>query len=238
MLKTPEYFFSALGNSSMHRQDGKRIGFMFGIYEAVTVEDAKYLTDEVNSGNPYVHFATADQVNTWKMRRDPKGTMTKSIRQEMEPQLRQELDTKIRAEIAAKLARGDSIESIIGEAQTAQAESAEQARQAALLAGKTGAVAPDSGAGTTHTLSDTAKLGGASPVDRVAALRAKTVQTSTGPATMSMVGSDPTAGNREPIMASRPAPLGGIVNSSDIKDASGMSGQDGGSMGGSAGPVI
>lgn len=92
-------YVCTIPNASMHRTDGKRLGFVFGFLTTQFAEDIKYLEAEIAAGNIYVRQATADEINNANMRLDPRGTMEKQVRAQLEPQLRAELEARIRAEM-------------------------------------------------------------------------------------------------------------------------------------------
>lgn len=81
--------------ASMHREDGKRIGFMHGFYETNLVYDIKYLDNEIKHRHPHLRYATADEVRAHRMRTDPNGTIAAELRPKMEADIRASLEDEI-----------------------------------------------------------------------------------------------------------------------------------------------
>lgn len=99
----PRYYSCTLANASMHRQDGVKIPFVRGIAEVVVEASQQYLDKEIEDGNMYIAHATKDQIEKFKMDRDPRGTITEEIKAEMEPRLRAELEEELRSEYEAAM---------------------------------------------------------------------------------------------------------------------------------------
>lgn len=93
------YYVCVAPNASMHRQDGKRLGFVHGYLETDIAEDQSYLDREIAEGNPYIHEASAQEVHEAQMRLRPRETMKKQLMEELEPQLRDEITAKILQEM-------------------------------------------------------------------------------------------------------------------------------------------
>jgi hypothetical protein len=83
-----KYYFYPLDSISMHRIDGKQLIFKYGICAAYLKADQDYLDREIAAGNPYLVRATEDQIQHYKMRMDPKGTLETKVRDELEPKIR------------------------------------------------------------------------------------------------------------------------------------------------------
>ena len=66
-----EFYAMTMANHHMHRADGKRLSFPFGIFETADVYDIDYLNKEIAAGNPYLRHATEAEVLVHKMRTDP-----------------------------------------------------------------------------------------------------------------------------------------------------------------------
>jgi hypothetical protein len=94
-----KYYHCPVMNASMHRADGKKIAFVNGICETDVLHDQQYLQNEIDSGSQYIRVATAQEVETFKMQKDPKGTMKQIVAKEIEDELR----IKIEAELRAKM---------------------------------------------------------------------------------------------------------------------------------------
>lgn len=93
--------------ASTHRADGKKLPFVFGFMRTKILQDIAHMEHEINEGNPYFRHATPEEIESYDMRTDPKGTLTRNIkadpavRAEIEGGLRVKLEAEIRAEIAA-----------------------------------------------------------------------------------------------------------------------------------------
>jgi hypothetical protein len=102
-LEKPEYYAMSMLNHHMHRSDGKRLAFLFGIFEAKDLYDKQYMDNEIASGNPYLRLATKDEVSVYNMRIDPRGTMQREMTPEIEARVKSELEASLRAELEKKL---------------------------------------------------------------------------------------------------------------------------------------
>lgn len=119
ILPDKRYYVCTIPNASMHTKDGTRIPFVGGFLETQVKSVINYLDSEISgvhkvydkvSGsfeeqyqepNIYIREATDLEVNTAMMRRDPRGTMEKKVREEMvnDPTVRAEIEAQIRAEL-------------------------------------------------------------------------------------------------------------------------------------------
>lgn len=105
-----KHYICSVPAASFHRTDGKKLAFVGGYLATNLTHDQQYLDDEIASGmNDYIRYARPEEIRAFEMKMDPRGTLTKEIRAEMEPEirarveadLRTELEAKIRAELAA-----------------------------------------------------------------------------------------------------------------------------------------
>ena len=96
LLDTFSYFYCDVPNASIHRPDGKRIAFLFGVCKTNNKGDIEFLTREINDLHPNITMASAAQVKDYEYRMDPRGTVRAEVTQELE----QDLRTKILAELA------------------------------------------------------------------------------------------------------------------------------------------
>lgn len=94
----PRYYFCTLPTANMHRPDGVKIAFFRGIAEVIVEASQQYMNKEIEEGNMYVSHATEDQINRFKMERDPRGTITEQVKKELEPELRRQLSEEIHKE--------------------------------------------------------------------------------------------------------------------------------------------
>jgi hypothetical protein len=61
------------------------------------------LNAEISSGNPYLRVATTEEINNYRMKVDPKGTMAREMTPGIEAKVRAELEITLRAEMEKKL---------------------------------------------------------------------------------------------------------------------------------------
>lgn len=108
-LPEARYFVCTVHSASFHRVDGKKIPFVRGMCKTDIAADVEYLEEQMAHGNPYLRYATEEEVAHIKMLLDPRGTIKEQVRPEIESELRAELEAKIRKEIAdaAKIAGVD-----------------------------------------------------------------------------------------------------------------------------------
>lgn len=99
--KTAHYHLS-VPTASMHRADGKKLGFVNGILATDDAHDQNYLENEILSGNSYLRHADATEIEDHNMRINPRGTMRDSIKAELEPELRTTLEVEILAKLQAE----------------------------------------------------------------------------------------------------------------------------------------
>jgi hypothetical protein len=100
-----------------------RLAFLDGFLETDVIASQDYIEGEIENGCMYVSIATPDQVERFKMKRDPRGTITAQVEVEM----RQRLEGEIREKLLSDLA-GDDSGKIAGVDNTADRLSALRAR--------------------------------------------------------------------------------------------------------------
>lgn len=101
-LTEPHYYFNSEKSASMHRPDGKKLAFVFGVLATNIKQDVDYLEGEIAEAHPHIRHATDQEVDAYNMRIDPRGTVRKSVRAEVEEEVREALEKKIRAEMEQK----------------------------------------------------------------------------------------------------------------------------------------
>lgn len=89
------YYLCTIPAASMHRTDGKRLPFQFGVYATDDEEDQKYLNNEIVKGVMYLRLAKDEEVREYKMRIDPKGTLRTEVTAELEESVRGRVEAKI-----------------------------------------------------------------------------------------------------------------------------------------------
>lgn len=94
------YFKSTIPDSSMHRQDGKRLAFVRGVCKTNVIADIIYLRAEIDNGNQYISEATPAEIEAIEMQLNPKAAIEKQVRAELEPKIRADLEAQIRREMA------------------------------------------------------------------------------------------------------------------------------------------
>lgn len=98
-----KYYSSPVQTTSFHREDGKKMPFIFGFYETNLLYDQQYLDAEIASGNPYVRYASEEEITVAHMRLDPRGTITKDVREQIknDPEFRAQMEAEILERLAA-----------------------------------------------------------------------------------------------------------------------------------------
>lgn len=101
MEKEEKYYVSQVPNASLHTPDGTRITFVHGFFRTSIKHIKSYLERELELGfiNSYVREATPEEIYAANMRLDPRGTVTKEVRAQLEPVMRKELEAEILAEL-------------------------------------------------------------------------------------------------------------------------------------------
>jgi hypothetical protein len=89
-------------NGSMHRRDGTRLAFINGVLATSLKADQDYLDGELANNHPVLRVARPDEIQVYEMKRDPKGTIAREIRPQLEAQIRAELEAKIRKEMGVE----------------------------------------------------------------------------------------------------------------------------------------
>lgn len=103
------YYYCPVPNASMHRKDGKRLGFVNGVFATNIKADIDHLDAEIADGHPALRHATEAEIHGYKMFMDPKGTLRDqvlndpTVRAQLEEELRGKLENEIRAKIAAEM---------------------------------------------------------------------------------------------------------------------------------------
>lgn len=99
-------FVGSLANASFYRPDGKKLGFVKGLFKTNIKEDIQYLDAEVDNGNPYVKRANQVEIDAAESLFDPLG----SLRKKIEKDVGAELYEKLRAKLSTQL--GITVDSI------------------------------------------------------------------------------------------------------------------------------
>lgn len=94
-----KYYACPVPAASMHRTDGKKIPFVNGICETNILYDQLYLEEQIKDGSQYVREATEQEINAYKMHKDPHGTMKAQVTAEIKQELEQDLRVQLEAEI-------------------------------------------------------------------------------------------------------------------------------------------
>lgn len=163
----PEYFVCTMLNHHMHRTDGKRLAFVFGVLKTSDHFDIEYMRNEIHTGNSFLRLATPQEINNYNMRMDPRGTMQKELTPAIEARVRTELEVELRQSMEERLS---SLGIVLSDEQKQKLHEAEETKNSANDLG--------TGAGT----SDESKLLGS---DSLAALRNRLgAGVSTGTGTM------------------------------------------------------
>lgn len=103
------YFVCTLQTACMHRGDGKKLPFINGVLATNIAEDISYLRREINEHqNPYVREADSEEVQEIEMLLNPRDTMKKAVRAEVEAELRSEIERSIRERINAEMVAGST----------------------------------------------------------------------------------------------------------------------------------
>ncbi len=97
------YVRCTVPNHHMHRKDGKRLLFVHGIYATKDIYDIQYLQEEMQARNPYIREATKEEVQTYKMITDPRGTIQAELRPVMEEEIKEQLQKELHATLEARL---------------------------------------------------------------------------------------------------------------------------------------
>lgn len=105
LLEETYYFLCTMLNHHMHRPDGKRLAFMFNVLPTNDMYDITYLNGEITAGNPFIRVASEEEINTYRMRTNPRGTIEDQLRPQIEADIRDKLDAELEAMLAAKLSQ-------------------------------------------------------------------------------------------------------------------------------------
>ena len=98
------YYYCPTPAASMHREDGKRMSFLFNIFKTDIKADIQYMERQIESGSQYVRRAKPEEIRAFEMKMDPKGTMKREVIAEVEADVRARLEKQIREEYEAKFA--------------------------------------------------------------------------------------------------------------------------------------
>ena len=147
IMEEPVFFTCSMLNHHMHRTDGKRLAFTFGVLESKDHYDAVYLIQEINSGNPFIRKSSEQEIDVYKMRTDPRGHMEKKLTPGIEEKVRVELEIELRNSLEAKL----------------------KAMNVVLSPEQLASLSEQSTASSKFTTDDEAKLAGTTALDRLKA---------------------------------------------------------------------
>lgn len=101
--KETKYYHCTMPNHHMHRKDGKRLAFVFGVLKTSDFYDQQYLDGEINGGNPFVRLATVQEVHLYNMKVDPQGTIKAQVLPEVEAEVRVKLEVELRDSFEERL---------------------------------------------------------------------------------------------------------------------------------------
>jgi hypothetical protein len=90
----------------MFRKDGKKFIFTYGIYKTNIKEDIEHFVKEIESGNEYVRHALPAEIEKYEFLVDPKASMEKNLRPQIEAEVRNELEVQMRAALAERAQAG------------------------------------------------------------------------------------------------------------------------------------
>jgi hypothetical protein len=121
----PKHYVMTLPGANMHRADGKKLAFVFGVLKTDIEADIRYIEEQIKEGVPYLRAATSEEIHSFNMKIDPKGTLRAEVSQQVEADLRQKLEIQIREELEAKYRSGGIVPT--GESAAASAVSASNA---------------------------------------------------------------------------------------------------------------
>lgn len=106
ILDTTQYYFSAVPEVNMFRQDGKKICFLRHMFTTVIKQDMAYLDGECELGHPLIRKATADEIQRYRLQTNPREVMEEQLRPQIEAETKDRLENEI---LAALRARGVTI---------------------------------------------------------------------------------------------------------------------------------
>lgn len=102
-----KYYYSTIPTASLHREDGKRLGFVHGILETELAYDQRYLDGEIADGNQYIRLATDEEVRSHKFRINPKEVMKQEVLSD--PEVKRVLEDQIFAEMRRNAKPGSAL---------------------------------------------------------------------------------------------------------------------------------
>jgi len=111
--KQPDFviFVGSLRNASMFRPDGKKLGFVKGLFKTNVVEDIEYLDNEISGGNPYISRANAAQIEEAESLFDPLGSLRKRVEKDVGAELYAKLREKLSNQLGITV---DKIDEVMG----------------------------------------------------------------------------------------------------------------------------
>lgn len=89
-----KYYHCATQSASMHRKDGKKIPFVFGICETNVLADQNYLEEEILNNNMAIRHATEQEIREYKMRKNPQATIYSEVKTDVQAELIKALQEK------------------------------------------------------------------------------------------------------------------------------------------------
>lgn len=92
---TIKWYICTVNNASFHRTDGKKLAFLFNILPTDDKYDQEYLDKEIDYRNPYVRYATTEEIQIYKMRTNPREVIEAEVRADIEAEVRKEYEDKI-----------------------------------------------------------------------------------------------------------------------------------------------
>lgn len=158
----PVHFHLTERAAVMHRPDGKKIDFVHNHFVAKLKQDILYLVNEIENGHPYLRFATSQEIDAHDMAADPRGTVAKQLR----PQIEEETRDKLMAEIREKLQNGMSSEDLLASIDRPRREEGVTSGTATVVLGA------DADSATSQQLANQQKVKQPSAADMLAAMRA------------------------------------------------------------------
>lgn len=100
-VKEQRYYYCPRMHAQMIRHDGLVLTFLSGIHETNNAHSIYWLDNEIANGHPELFHATAEQIDTYLFKKDPRNHIKTQTRHELEEEISARLASMLSARMAA-----------------------------------------------------------------------------------------------------------------------------------------
>jgi hypothetical protein len=96
-----KHYYCAMVTANFIRKDGKKISFQENYFDTNLKADKEYLDEEIKNANPLLRYATQEEIDFARMRRNPRATIRAQIQDEVTAQVRADVQNELLSKLKA-----------------------------------------------------------------------------------------------------------------------------------------